>query len=136
MRAVEWLQLIIAALVGVGGGQGLAALFRARSDKRAAETEVEITEETAVSTQLLALIDKQAQVIVSPLESRLKQAEEKIEELEERIRRKDAEYEALKTRYWRAIQLVREMRHWFEQNCGAATSVTFPAPHPSIADDI
>ena len=41
---------LISAIVGVGGGQGIAAIFRMFSDKRVAEANQELSEDEAVAT--------------------------------------------------------------------------------------
>lgn len=130
-----WLASLISGVVGVGGGQGIAALLRLRSDKRIAESNQELSEDEAVSQRLLALIDKQAEAIVKPLEERLAKAEGEIERLKGQIAEKDAAYEVLKRRYWRGIHHVREVRHWIRQNHPGSEQL-LPQPHPSIADDI
>ena len=125
---------LISAIVGVGGGQGIAAIFRMFSDKRVAEANQELSEDEAVNNRLLSLIDKQAEAIVKPLEERLEKAESRIRSLEEQLREKDVEYELLKARYWRAIQLVRDLRHWIQKHSPEGEHL--PTPHSSIADDI
>lgn len=125
---------LISGIVGVGGGQGIAALLRLRSDKKIAESNQELSEDEAVSQRLLALIDKQAEAIVKPLEERLEKAESEIRSLKEQLSAKSVEYELLKTRYWRAIQLVRDLRHWIQQHYPEGERL--PVPHSSIADDI
>lgn len=129
-----WLASLISGVVGVGGGQGIAALLRLRSDKKIAESNQELSEDEAVSQRLLALIDKQAEAIVKPLEVRLAAAEEQIQSLKDQLKQRDTDYEILKTRYWRAIHFAREMRHWIQRSYSGADGL--PVPHPTIADDI
>jgi hypothetical protein len=127
-------QAVVVALIS-GGGAGIGAIallrpqaLKIRSEARKASVEATVGESAALDDHWKAIIEIQTRTLIEPLQTQVDAQGRKIAKLE-------ADLGEVRTRYWRAIQLIRDLYSHITRHSVADAP---PAPQipAALADDI
>lgn len=130
-----WVGIVIAAFTGIGGGGGVAAILKARSDRQLGIDAGELAEDNALTERWKQLATAQVQLLMEPLRAEVSRLGAEIEKVKAESERVKAESEVARTRYWKAISYVRTLNSWIAKHVTDST-LTPPPPPADLADDI
>lgn len=132
---MEWVQLAVTLAVALFGGGAAAQFFRLRHDKRLGIRNQDLAEDTAAEEWWQNRLKAQADLLVEPLRRELGEQRDEVRDLRNEVRDLRAEVSHVRTRYWRAINLIRALYAWIDRY-GYDVGVERPQPHPDISQDI
>ena len=124
-----WIVPILAILTILFGGGGVAAIMKARSDKKIGVAQADVAEDDSIAARWERIIKAQTESLVGPLQARLADVEGKVRALEE-------ELVATRTKYWRAVKYIRNLMTWITVHIPADDSKTPPAPPTELVEDL
>lgn len=121
-----WMSIVLTLFGLVLGGGGIAAILKARWDRKAGVESHEVVEDDAIAARWEALSRAQIDMLLNPLRDRLSEVEAKVTALE-------AELNASRKKYWTAIPYIRVLLGLLHRH---APDVTPPSVPASIAEDV
>lgn len=123
-----WLGILIAAMTAIGGGSGVAAIIKARSDSKQGVDAHELAEDDALQERWQKLAEAQLKLLLEPLQLQLTDLTAKVAKLE-------LEITETRTKYWKAIAYVRTLNSWIAKHVTDPDLVP-PAPPADLVGDI
>lgn len=123
-----WIAVVIAVFTAVGGGTGVAAIIKARSDSKQGVDAHELAEDDALQERWKKLAEAQLKLLLEPLQLQLTDLTAKVTKLE-------GEITETRTKYWKAIAYVRTLNSWIAKHVTDPDLVP-PAPPADFAGDI
>ncbi len=123
------LSLVATALASLGG---VAALLKARADKKIGVAQQEAAEDDAISKQWHQIIETQTKALLEPMRA-------EITELKSEMREVKIELEKSRRKYWGAISYIRILLMWIGKHIeqiGVDETTGIPPAPASIAEDI
>lgn len=123
-----WITLVIAVLGAIGGGSGVAAIIKARADRKQGVDAHEIAEDDALLARWEKLAQAQVELLLQPLKDQLADLTKKVVGLE-------GEIEETRTKYWKIVNHVRTLYSWIAKHVTDPDLVP-PTPPADVADDI
>jgi len=124
-----WTVPILAVLTLIFGGGGVAAILKARYDKKIGVAQQENAEDDSISIRWQRIIEAQTASLVGPLQKRLAEVEEKVKTLEN-------ELTETRAKYWKAVKYIRTLMSWITIHVPADDSKTPPIPPAEVVEDI
>jgi len=83
---MEWLTYVVGAISLLGGGTGIAAIYKARQDAKQGIRQGEIDEDVAISEQWRNIIETQAKSIVDPLVAQVARLQGEVSVLQKEVK--------------------------------------------------
>lgn len=121
-----WVGILLALLGTLLGTGGIAAILKARYDRKQGIESHEVVEDDAIASRWEALSKAQVEVLLNPLRERLSEVEGKVKALE-------VELDASRKKYWTAIPYIRVLLGLFHRH---APEVALPPIPVNIAEDV
>jgi len=119
--------VILGVLTLVFGGGGIAALIKARADKRKGIREDSRADVDSLNARAIAISQAQFDLLVTPLKT-------EVVELKSEVKNLRAEVDAQKDKYWDAVTYIRAVLLWISRHFPDRTD--FPQPSANLAEDI
>lgn len=83
---MEWLTYVVGVISLLGGGTGIAAIYKARQDAKQGIRQGEIDEDVAISEQWRNIIETQAKSIVDPLVAQVARLQGEVSVLQKEVK--------------------------------------------------
>lgn len=125
-----WVALLIGAVVTLLSGGGVAAVIKARVDKRDGIAQSEVAEDDALAKRWQTLIETQTKILLEPLQLKVSGLETEVTKLKD-------ELSATHRKYWSAIGYIRNLLVWFNKHMPDGMENTqIPQPPAHLTEDI
>lgn len=128
MDPTSWLVPTVGLIVGLFGGGTLTTLIQAKSDRKRGIGELEVAQDDAVAQRWQAIVNTQAESLISPLTKRIEDLEEDVVELRTKL-------DASMAKYWRAVTYIRKLQSYIIKHLPDGQKPP-PDPPADIAEDI
>lgn len=126
-ESVGGAEVLLAILTVVFGGGGVAALIKARADRRKGVREDSRADVDSLNARAIAISQAQFDLLVTPLKN-------EVGELKTEVRELKTEVDNQKNKYWDAVTYIRSILVWLSRHFPDRTD--FPQPSSSLAEDI
>lgn len=120
-----WLSIVLTVLGLALGGGGVAAIMKARYDRKSGIEAQETVEDNAIAERWKQLSQAQIEILLNPLKQRLTEVETAVRDLE-------AELGKSRRKYWTAVPYIRTLLALLRHH--APDAVAPPVPVEIIED--
>lgn len=122
---------VIFTAVGVllFGGGGVVAWVKQRRDSKNGVRQENRADVDSLNARAIAIVETQVEYLIKPLT-------EKVKGLETDVAILRTEVQNAKTKYWKAVNHIRNMYAWIAKNHSPDIAATVPPPPAELADDI
>lgn len=135
MEPSSLLPAAVTLLVGLFGGGTITSIVQARTDRKKGIGELEVAQDDAIAQRWQAIVEAQAESLITPLDKRIDKMKAEMEVMERKIESLETELTASRAKYWRAIMYIRRLQTYIIRHLPEG-QLHPPDPPKDIADDI